>query len=61
MNKTQQKYLNEKLTSGQRGAVVEIIDTNKVFAEFYDATGELIEWNDELAFEVEINQFKLKG
>ena len=53
--------LNERLKSGQHGAVLEIIDTNKVFAEFYDANGELIECNDELAFEIEFNQFKLKG
>ena len=52
--------LNEQLKSGQKRAVLEIIDKNKVFSEFYDNKGKQIEWNDELVFEIEMNQFRLK-
>ena len=52
--------LNSKLKSGQKGAILEIIDKDKVFAEFYDQNGKQIEWNDELVFEIGIRQFKLK-
>ena len=52
--------LNEKLKSGQKGAILEIIDKNKLFAEFYDKKGKQIELNNELVFEIGINQFKLK-
>lgn len=52
--------LNEKLQSGQKGAILEIINKNKIFAEFYDKKGKQIEWNNELAFEILLNQFKLK-
>jgi hypothetical protein len=52
--------LNEKLKSGQKGAVLEIINKNKIFAEFYDKKGKQIELNNELVFEIGMNQFKLK-
>ncbi|WP_136467976.1 hypothetical protein [Flagellimonas onchidii] len=52
--------VNSKLKVGQRGAVMEIIDESKVFAEFYDQKGNLIEWDDELAFEIGMEQFRLK-
>lgn len=52
--------LNEKLQSGQKGAILEIINKNKIFAEFYDKKRKQIEWNNELAFEILLNQFKLK-
>jgi len=52
--------LNSKLKSGQKGAVLEIINRDKVFAEFYDGKGNQIEWNNELVFEIGMNQFKLK-
>ena len=52
--------LNEELKLGQNGAVLEIIDKNKVFAEFYDKKGKQIEWNNELVFEIGMNQFRLK-
>ena len=54
------KNLNEKLKSGQKGAILEIIDKNKLFAEFYDKKRKQIELNNELVFEIGINQFKLK-
>jgi len=52
--------LNGKLKSGQKGVVLEIIDKDKIFAEFYDGNGKQIEWNDELVFEIDMAQFKLK-
>ncbi|SHM83536.1 hypothetical protein [Polaribacter sp. KT 15] len=54
------KNLNEKLKSGQKGVVLEIINENKIFAEFYDKKGKQIELNNELVFEIGMNQFKLK-
>lgn len=52
--------LNSVLKSGQIGAILEVINQNKVFAEFYDTQGNQIEWNDELVFKINMNQFKLK-
>ncbi len=53
--------LNEQLKSGLKGAVLEIIDKDKVFVEFYDKKGKQIKWNNELVFEIGMNQFKLKN
>jgi hypothetical protein len=52
--------LNSVLKSGQNGAILEVINHDKVFAEFYDRKGNQIEWNDELVFEIKMHQFKLK-
>lgn len=52
--------LNSVLKSGQIGAILEVINKDVVFAEFYDIHGNQIEWNDELVFEVKMNQFQLK-
>ncbi len=52
--------LNSALKTGQKGAVLEVIDEYKVFAEFYNRNGKQIELNNELVFEIGINQFKLK-
>jgi hypothetical protein len=52
--------LNEELKSGRKGAILEIIDKNRVLAEFYDGNGNQIERNNELVFEIKMNQFKLK-
>jgi len=52
--------LNSEFKVGQKGAVLEIIDNNKVFAEFYDRKGKQIELNNALVFEIGIKQFKLK-
>ena len=52
--------LNSELKSGQKGAILEVINKDKVFAEFYDRNGKQIELNNELVFEIGINQFKLK-
>lgn len=53
--------LNKKIKSGQKGAILEIINENKLFAEFYDKKGEQIELNNELVFEIGMNQFKIKS
>jgi hypothetical protein len=52
--------LNSALKSGQIGAILEVINQDKVFVEFYDRKGNQIEWDDELVFEIKMNQFKLK-
>lgn len=52
--------LNSELKAGQKGAILEVIDKDKVFVEFYDRNGKQIELNNELVFEIGINQFKLK-
>ncbi|WBX70382.1 hypothetical protein [Tenacibaculum retecalamus] len=52
--------LNSELKVGQKGVILEVIDKNKVFAEFYDRNGKQIELNNELVFEIGIKQFKLK-
>ncbi|MCI2230028.1 MULTISPECIES: hypothetical protein [Polaribacter] len=54
------KSLNERLKSGQKGVVLEIINKNKIFAEFYDKKGKQIELNNKLVFEIGMNQFRLK-
>lgn len=52
--------LNSELKIGQEGTVLELINKKKVFAEFYDQNGKQIELNNELVFEIGIEQFKLK-
>ncbi|GAB3219464.1 hypothetical protein J0A67_04610 [Algoriphagus aestuariicola] len=52
--------LNSVLKAGQNGAILEVINQDNVFAEFYDRKGNQIEWNDELVFKINMNQFKLK-
>ncbi|WP_299229489.1 hypothetical protein [uncultured Psychroserpens sp.] len=52
--------LSEDLISGRQGAVMEIIDKDNVFAEFYDSKGKQIALNNELVFKIGMNQFKLK-
>jgi len=52
--------LNPILKSGRKGAILEVIDKDKVFAEFYDLKGKQIEWNNVLVFEIGMEQFKLK-
>lgn len=52
--------LNSVLKAGQTGAILEVINQDNVFAEFYDRKGNQIEWNDELVFKIKMNQFKLK-
>ena len=52
--------LNEKLKNGQKGVVLEIINEDKIFAEFYDNKGKQIELNNEIVFQIKMNQFKLK-
>lgn len=52
--------INSVLKAGQIGAILEVINIDKVFAEFYDRKGNQIELNDELVFEIKMNQFKLK-
>ncbi len=52
--------LNSELISGQKGVILEVINRNKVFAEFYDRNGNQIEWNNELVFEIGMKQFRIK-
>ncbi|WP_440881155.1 hypothetical protein [Tenacibaculum sp. C7A-26P2] len=51
--------LNSVLKAGQIGAILEIINKEKVFAEFYDEKGNQIEINGDLVFKVGINQLRL--
>ena len=53
------KEQNNGLRDGLNGAVLEVIDKNKVFAEFYDLNGKQIERNNETVFEIGIDEFKL--
>ena len=53
--------LNSQLKSGLKGAVLEVINTDKVFAEFYDGKGKQIKRKNEFVFEIRMNQFKLKN
>lgn len=52
--------LNSVLKSGQKGAILEVINKDKVFAEFYDRNGKQIELNNVRVFEIGIKQFKIK-
>jgi hypothetical protein len=51
--------LNSVLKSGQKGSVLEIINKDKIYAEFYDDNGSQIELDNESVFEISIDQFKL--
>jgi len=51
---------NSTFKKGQRGAVLEIIDKEKVYAEFYDQSGKQIEVDNMIVFEVRINQLRLE-
>lgn len=52
-------YINSVLTKGSFGIILEIIDNNAVFAEFYDNKGNHIESGSETVFRVYRNQYKL--
>lgn len=52
--------LNEKLNSGLKGAVLEIIDEENAIVEFYAPNStQQIEYESELAFKVNLKQIKL--
>ena len=51
---------NPTFKKGQRGAVLEIIDKEKVYAEFYDKNGKQIDVDNMKVFEVRINQFRIE-
>lgn len=51
--------LNSALKKGLQGIVLEVIDKDTVFAEFYDNNKRQIEVNNELVFEIRITQFRL--
>jgi len=53
--------VNSTLRKGQIGAVLEVIDTKTVFAEFYDQSNKQIEINNELVFKIGTNQFRRKN
>ena len=50
---------NNGLKSGLNGAVLEVIDKENVFAEFYDLNGKQIELDNKSVFEIRIDQFRL--
>jgi hypothetical protein len=52
--------LNSKLTTGQKGVILEVINRNKVFAEFYDRNGNQIEWRNKIVFKIGMKQFNIK-
>ena len=54
------KEQNNGLKSGLNGVVLEIIDKDNVFAEFYDLNGKQIERNNEIVFKIRIDQIKLR-
>lgn len=53
------KDQNNGLKSGLKGVILEVIDKNYVFVEFYDLNGKLIERNNEVVFKIKINEFRL--
>ncbi|MCP3931086.1 MAG: hypothetical protein GY705_18540 [Bacteroidetes bacterium] len=55
-----QENLNEIIKKGTPGAVLEIIDKNLVYVEFYDINGKQIEFNNELVFKVKLNAITLE-
>ncbi|MBC3759306.1 hypothetical protein H7U19_12885 [Hyunsoonleella sp. SJ7] len=52
--------VNPNLKYGQKGVILEIIDKENVFAEFLDANGKQIEFENKIVFSIKMNQFKLK-
>ncbi|MEM0575511.1 hypothetical protein [Flavobacterium polysaccharolyticum] len=52
--------LNSKLITGQKGVILEVINRNRVFAEFYDTNGNQIEWRNKIVFKIGMKQFKIK-
>ena len=51
--------LNEVLKQGTPGAVLEIINPNHVFVEFYDIHGKQLKLNNETVFKVKLNAITL--
>lgn len=52
--------INEKLKSGLKGAVLQIIDEENAFVELYEPNSmKQIEFENELAFKVNLNKIKL--
>ncbi|MEO1548263.1 MAG: hypothetical protein AAFU74_16080 [Bacteroidota bacterium] len=66
----EKKWLYKKVSPKERlkigieigtiGTVMELIDNNTAFVEFYDQNGEFVEIDNELAFKVELKNIKLK-
>jgi hypothetical protein len=51
--------LNTIAKKGQIGTIMEVIDNETVFAEFYDMYNRKVKYNNELVFKITLNQFKL--
>ena len=51
--------INPKIPAGIKGCILEIINPQKVFAEFYDENGSQIEYEGEIVFEVDIDRLKI--
>jgi hypothetical protein len=52
--------LNSILLTGQRGVILEVINRNRVLAEFYDRNGNQIEWRHKKVFKIGMKQFNIK-
>lgn len=53
------EQLNPFIKKGSKGTILEIINHNKILAEFYDSNNKQIEFENKLVFEIKMNQFKL--
>ena len=51
--------INPKIPAGMKGCILEIINPQKVFAEFYDENGSQIEYEGEIVFELDIDRLKI--
>jgi len=61
-NITLTENLNSKLTKGLKGAILEIIDDENVFAEFYEQnTKKQIEYNNEIVFKVSLKKILVQN
>jgi hypothetical protein len=41
--------------------ILEVINRNRLFAEFYDRNGNQIEWRNKIVFKIGMKQFKIKN
>lgn len=53
------KDINPGIRAGVKGTILEVIDTKRVFAEFYDLDGQQIEYEGDIVFEVGMDQLKV--
>lgn len=53
------KDINPGIRAGVKGTILEVIDTKRVFVEFYDLDGQQIEYEGDIVFEVGMDQLKV--